>query len=51
MTHDFDDWHLEDNARGEFYRENNTGTEPQVFTGATPDAFINTQDDYHSRWA
>jgi hypothetical protein len=48
VTHDFDDWHLEDNARGEFYRADNTGSEPQVFTGVTPDAFINTQDNYRS---
>jgi hypothetical protein len=48
VTHDFDDWHLEDNARGEFYGANNTGTEPQVFSGASPSAFINTQDNYHS---
>jgi hypothetical protein len=48
VTHDIDDWHFEDNARGEFYRANNTGTEPQVFTGASPDAFVNTHDDYRS---
>ena len=48
VTHDFDDWHLEDNARGEFYSVNNTGTEPQVFTGVSPDAVVNTRDNYHS---
>jgi hypothetical protein len=49
VTHDFDDWHLEDNARGEFYSANNTGTEAQIFSGgASPDSFINTRDNYHS---
>jgi hypothetical protein len=48
VTHDLDDWHLEDNARGEFFNANNTGVEPQVFAGASPDAFVNTRDKYHS---
>jgi hypothetical protein len=49
VTHDFDDWHLEDNARGEFYSANNTGTEAEIFSGgASPDTFISTRDDYHS---
>jgi hypothetical protein len=48
VTHEFDDWHLEDNARGEFYSANNVGTEPQVFTGVSPDAFVNTRDNYTS---
>ena len=25
VTHEFDDWHLADNARVEFYNANNTG--------------------------
>ena len=49
VTHDFDDWHLEDNARGEFYSENNSGAEPQIqLGGASPDTFVNTRDHYHS---
>jgi hypothetical protein len=49
VTHDFDDWHLEDNARIEFYSEKNNSTEPQIFSGGTsPDIFVNTRDDYHS---
>ena len=49
VTHDFDDWHLEDNARGEFYSANNNGTESEIFFGgASPDTFINTRDNYHS---
>jgi hypothetical protein len=48
VTHDFDGWHLEDNARGEFFSLHNNGVEPQVFSGATPGQFVNTRDDYHS---
>jgi len=49
VTHDFDDWHLENNARVEFYSENNSGAEPQIqFGGTTPDTFVNTQDNYRS---
>lgn len=49
VTHNFDDWHLEDNARGEFYSANNTGTESSILYGTTtPDTFVNTQDNYHS---
>lgn len=49
ITHDFDDWHLEDNARGEFYSANNTGAEPQILNGGTsPDTFVITRDNYHS---
>ena len=49
VTHEFDDWHLEDNARGEFYSMNNSGAEPQIQLGGTsPDTFVNTQDKYSS---
>jgi hypothetical protein len=48
VTHEFDDWHLANNARVEFYSENNLGVEPQVFAGTSPGAFINTQDKYQS---
>jgi hypothetical protein len=49
VTHDFNDWHLEDNARVEFYSEKNTSAESQIFLGGTsPDTFITTKDDYHS---
>jgi hypothetical protein len=49
VTHDFDDWHLEDRARVEFYREKNHGAEAQILLGGgVPDTFINTQDNYHS---
>jgi hypothetical protein len=49
VTHEFDDWHLEDNARGEFYSVNNSGAEPQIQLGGTsPDTFVNTQDKYSS---
>jgi hypothetical protein len=49
VTHDFDDWHLEDSAHGEFYSEINSGAEPQIQLGGTsPDTFVNTQDNYHS---
>lgn len=44
VTHDFYDWHLEDNARVEFYREKNRSDETNTFlsTGMTE-----TQDKYH----
>ena len=49
VTKDFDDWHLENNARGEFYTENNNSTEGEIFFGGTsPDTFVNTRDNYHS---
>jgi len=49
VTHDFDDWHLEDSARGEFYSANNLGAEPQIqLGGISPDTFVNTRDNYHS---
>ena len=43
VTHDFDDWHLEDNARVEFYTERNRSDETNTFNaiGATE-----TQDKY-----
>jgi mono/diheme cytochrome c family protein len=49
VTHDFDDWHLADNARLEFYSLNNTSDEPQIYSGGTtPDLFIQTKDKYES---
>ncbi|HUA67324.1 MAG TPA: c-type cytochrome domain-containing protein, partial [Candidatus Saccharimonadales bacterium] len=36
LTHDFNDWHLEDNAQVEFYTENNVGTENNVFYQVSP---------------
>jgi len=49
ITHDFDDWHLEDNARVEFYRENNRSDETSTwfnYNFGAPDA-PRTQDSYH----
>jgi hypothetical protein len=43
LTHDFYDWHLEDNARVEFYDQNNQSVESGTFLGGAP----GTQDDYH----
>jgi hypothetical protein len=43
VTHDFDDWHLEDNARVEFYEENNQSHEAATFLGGAPV----TQDNYN----
>jgi hypothetical protein len=43
VTHDFDDWHLADNARVEFYTENNRSDETGTFLGGAPV----TQDNYH----
>jgi hypothetical protein len=50
VTHDFDDWHLANSARLEFYSENNLGTETAINNtgGTSPDTFINTQDNYQS---
>ncbi len=49
VSHDFDDWHLENNARVEFYSEKNSSAESEIFTGgASPDTFINTRDKYQS---
>ncbi|HEX5400089.1 MAG TPA: c-type cytochrome domain-containing protein [Verrucomicrobiae bacterium] len=49
VTHDFHDWHLENNARLEYYSEKNNGTESEILLGGTsPDTFVNTRDDYHS---
>jgi hypothetical protein len=48
VTHDFDDWHLEDSARMELYSEKNQGAESQIlFGGPAPDTFVNTRDNYH----
>ena len=55
VTHEFDDWHLADNARVEFYNANNLGVE--FASGVTPslptlppftNTLINTQDKYQS---
>jgi hypothetical protein len=47
LTKSFDDWRLENNARVDFYTENNQGAEAAILTGGTtPDQFINTQDNY-----
>jgi Planctomycete cytochrome C len=43
VTKDFDDWHLENNARVEFYSENNQGQEAGAWLGGAPV----TQDNYH----
>ncbi len=43
VTHDFDNWHLEDNARVEFYSESNRSDETNTWLGGAPV----TQDDYH----
>jgi hypothetical protein len=49
VTHEFDDWHLANNARLEFYSENNVGVESQIINpGITPDTFIITPDNYQS---
>ncbi len=49
VTHDFDDWHLEDNAQVEFYSENNRGYVTSVFQqgGGTTSGTTYTSDDYH----
>jgi hypothetical protein len=49
VTHDFDDWHLEDSARVEFYGENNRGYESSVFQqgGGTTSGISYTADSYH----
>ncbi len=47
LSHDFADWQAQDNARISFYRQNNQGTEPNIFLGGTvPDTFILTRDNY-----
>ncbi len=49
VTHDFNDWHLEEGARVEFYREKNNSSESEIVLGGTaPDTFVNTRDYYHS---
>lgn len=48
LTHTFDDWRLENNARFEFYNLNNQGSELYVFgPAATPQQSVNTGDTYH----
>ena len=46
ITKEFDDWRLENNARLDFYTENNQGAETS-FTGTMPDEFVATHDNYH----
>ena len=48
-TYDFNDWHLEDNARVEFYSENNRSYEANVFQrgGGTTSGTTYTPDNYH----
>lgn len=48
ITKSFDDWRLEDNARVDFYVQNNQGAEAFIFqpNGTQPDQFINTRDKY-----
>jgi hypothetical protein len=49
VTHDFDDWHLANQARVEFYSANNNSAESEIqFGGTSPDTFINTKDNYNS---
>ena len=50
VTDEFDDWHLANNARLEFYSADNLSMESQnnFSVGTTPDTFINTQDKYQS---
>ena len=49
VTHDFDDWQLEDNARVEFYSENNRSYETSAFQqgGGTTSGTTDTPDHYH----
>jgi hypothetical protein len=49
LTHDFYDWHLEDNARVEFYDENNRSYETNVFqqVGGPTGGTTYTRDDYY----
>jgi hypothetical protein len=49
VTHDFDDWQLEDNARVEFYSENNRSYETSVFQqgGGTTSGTTDIPDRYH----
>jgi hypothetical protein len=48
VTKNFDDWHLDNNVRVDFYIEKNSGAEAAILLGgATPDDFVNTRDDYH----
>lgn len=47
-TYDFNDWHLEDNARVEFYSLNNLGNENNVFQQTGPNnGTTSTSDNYH----
>jgi hypothetical protein len=48
VAYDSADWHVEDNARVEFYDQKNRGTESTTFgTGPAPDTFIQSDDNYH----
>ncbi len=46
LTQDFDDWRLENDARLEFYSQNNQDMETSL-VGSTPGDFVNTGDKYH----
>lgn len=46
VTKDFDEWHVENNARVDFYTEKDSGAEAIVAGGVTPGLFINTGDTY-----
>jgi mono/diheme cytochrome c family protein/predicted HicB family RNase H-like nuclease len=48
LTNDVAGWHVENQARVEFYSEKNEGSEFGVLGAAVaPGEFINTRDDYH----
>ncbi len=49
VTHDFNDWHLENNARVEFYTEDNRSDENNVFQqgGGTTSGTTSTSDSYN----
>ncbi|HEX3718983.1 MAG TPA: c-type cytochrome domain-containing protein [Verrucomicrobiae bacterium] len=46
-TNEISGWHFEDSARAEFYTEKNQDQEAEIFSGAVPNEFVNTRDDYH----
>ena len=47
VTKDFDEWHIENDARVDIHTENNLDSEGAIlFGGTTPDQFVNTRDQY-----
>ena len=48
VTHDFDDWHLDNHARVEISTLNDGDGEGVLTGGSAPGVLINTKDDYHS---